>query len=258
MSDTATTATARKAVAKQDSTALKYSVANVRNGKGGMNDTDAVLSDLLTRKRSADRVVGEVMYDAALAAHRIVTMTKALKQGDYASRIGFSESYGNRLTRLGRAAVVHGVKPRTTLWTFLASNASHAEVGKAIAMEDTAQAVKRLQTLAAEHAEHGKISAGARVPTPEVTPGEDGDKVVTDPAPAPVAATLGDVLDALDRMVKAADREAWAATENRLQAIITRENVLRSKVDSTVPGEVVATATPATVAKAARKVAASA
>jgi hypothetical protein len=222
---------------------LVYTVGNARSGKGGLDNTEAVLSDIGRRQSSVGRVAGAVMFDASLAAWRLVHSTKAVSQRDYAEGTGFAASYVSRLVRIGRYVVDLGVVKGSERFTFLASHGSNARVGALLkayddGKADKAQTMRGLDLLIAEVKEHGKITSGARTPQPNdgTDTSDKADQAETETGTTDErAATIGDVLDALDAMVKGLDREVWAATENRLQAIITREVTVRAKADAPKP-----------------------
>lgn len=217
--------------------AVEAPTFTVKMARDGFGDLDAAVSAVVAEKSAADRVAGHVMWNAALLAFNVLESNRGdyigaekswKDQGAFVEALGFSKSYGTKLRRLGRAAVVHGVKRGSGLWTFLASNVGNAAVGKAVALEDSTEAVAALEKMAAEMREHGKITAGARTPGGETDQTEDESTRET-AQPEKREATLDDVLRTLSEMVKTVDNETWAATESRLQDIITREVTIRTK-----------------------------
>lgn len=238
-------ASAEKSVQTTAPEAIVFTVKEARNHSGALANVDAAVQTVKSGKANADRVAGQVMWNAALLTHSVISSghvgsgkDATMTQGDYVKSIGFSPAYGTALKRLGRAAVVHGVKRGTTMWGFLCSKAGDAKVGAAIALDDTAEALKILRGFEAEYREHGKISTGASTPrvsdgseaTPtESTPTEDGTVEVTLTPAQSVTAAL-DLLDRALRTLPVEDRETWAATENRLAAIVEREVTLRLAV----------------------------
>lgn len=249
-----------KAVTKRDtdtlsalapSDGLTYTVANARSGKGGLSDSDAVLSDLRRRQSAVGRIAGNVMFDASLAAYRLITASESMSQRDYAEGIGVAQSYASRLVRIGRFVVDMGVTKGSERFTFLASHGSNARVGALLkdfdeGKADKAATVKGLDALVAEVKEHGKITSGARTPRPDEgdRASDKADKAESETGTTETrVATIGDVLDALDAMVRGLDRETWAATETRLAAIVEREVTIRTKAAQdeaqTVKGETV-------------------
>jgi hypothetical protein len=221
---------------------VEATLFTVAEAKKGFADPVQATKDVRALKDSADRVAGAVMWNAALVVFdalgeskdRVIGDAAPFKdQTDYIVRgLGFSKGYGTTLKRLGRAAVVHGVRQGSAEWAFLASNAQRAAVGAAIALDDTAEFKRLIKGYAAEMREHGEIKGAAR--TPQVGDGTDkgdGDKGdgSTPAESAPREATLDDVLNALDAMLKQADRETFAAAESRIQRMLEREITIRSK-----------------------------
>lgn len=219
--------------------AHSFTVAQARNGFG---DLDQAVAEVATLKGTADRVAGHVMWNAAMVAHNVLNVNSGdyigagegkpwKDQGEFVAKMGFSKGYGTKLKRLGRAGAVHGVKRGSALWTFLASNVGNAKVGQAIALEDSAEALKILNGYMAEINAHGSIKGDAR--TPQIGDGseETADTTAEETAtPARREASLDDVLSLLDAMVKDVDNETWAAVENRLNRIVEREVTVRTKV----------------------------
>lgn len=226
-----------------------FTVGMARNGFGDADRVRETADLIREEKGNVDRIAGHVMWNAALHAYDVLEVRKSeflgkdgvwTDQTDYVLRgLGFkSKGYATTLKRLGRAAVVHGVTRGSAEWAFLASTAQLAPVGKAIALDDTEEFRRLIKGYAAEMKAGGKISADAR--TPQLPTGEGEDSGETDTqnrgGSATVAgevserrdATLQDVLDAVDDFAKGADRETWAAMENRLTRIITRENTVRA------------------------------
>lgn len=225
--------------------AVETPIYTVAQAKSEAFDVAAATAEVRDLKSKGDRIVGAVMWNAALTVFNAVEVHKDVvfgdapgqfkDQTDYVVRgLGFSKGYGTLLKRLGRAAVVHGVKHGTHEWGFLASNVNKGPVSKAIMLEDTDAFRAAIKGYRAEMEEHGEIKGAARTPqTPDGGETGNGEETGTRETPeetvAKRPATVDDVLGMLDEMVKNLDREAWAAVENRLDRIVTRENTLRAK-----------------------------
>ena len=225
------------------SDAIEAPTFTVKMARDGFGDLDAAVASVLAEKSAVDKGAGHVMWNAALLTYNILEVNKSdyigadkawKDQTDYILKIGFkSKGYATTLKRLGRAAVVHGVKQGSTEWAFLASNAQMAAVGKAIALDDTAEFRAAIKGYRAEMESKGAITASAR--TPQVPDGSETAETETETeAPASEAreATLDDILAALDAMLKGADRETFAAAESRINRIMEREILVRSKGDN--------------------------
>lgn len=237
-------ASADQSVSTTAPEAVVFTVKQARTNSGPLANVDTAIQTVKSAKSNADRVVGQVMWNAALLTHSVVTSghvgsgkDATMTQGDYVAALGFSAAYGTALKRLGRAAVVHGVKRGTPLWGFLCSKAGDAKVGKAIALDDTAAALAALKGFEAEYREHGRITSGASTPrvddgtgsgegTGSDSDGGEGTVTVTlTPAQAVDAALQ--TLDAALKSLPVDDRETFAMVENRLTAILAREVTLR-------------------------------
>lgn len=217
----------------------------VKMARDGFGDLDAAVAAVVSERHAVERVAGHVMWNAALLTYNVLEVNKGeyigsgedkpwKDQTDYVVKgLGFSKGYGTTLKRLGRAAVVHGVTRGSAEWGFLASHAQLAPVGKAIALDDTEEFRRLIKGYAAEMRAHGAIKGSAR--TPQIASegeGEGSGEGSGESAPAPATerpATVADILNALDAAAKAADREGWAAIEDRLSRIIEREVTLRAK-----------------------------
>lgn len=212
-------------------------------------DLRQIAKTVADSKRQADRVVGDVMWTAALTTHNVAEVSRAIgkdgvwsSQADYAKAIGFGPAYVTRLKRLGRAAVVLGVTKSSREWTFLASYADRAPVGKAIAdATDSADLKRRLKPLMAEMAEHGKITTGARVP--QIASEKDGEKdgekgaekSTTPPTLGDVRAMLRDVETAIHGLSPVEAEKAERALVKMAAGLAKRRETLAG----TVAGEVV-------------------
>lgn len=208
----------------------------------GFEDFDAATAQVKEEATIGAKVRGHVMWNAALHAHYVLDVAKGeflgeggrwQDQGQYAAAMGYGKSYGTVLKRLGRAATVHGVRRGSATWTFLASHAQRAEVGKAVALDDTAEFKAEISRLADNWAKLGTVKDGPV--TREGQPGDGSDTAGNGGDPAEGQSevrevTMGELLDALSESVKSLTREDWATVENRLTAIITRENQIRAKV----------------------------
>lgn len=216
-------------------------------------DVPVALEQVREAAKTSDRVRGAVMWNAALLTWDVLEVHRDRwisadpsedqfkDQTDYVVRgLKFGKGYGTTLKRLGRAIMVHGVTQGSAEWSFLASNAQLAPVGKAVALEDTAAFKAEIKRLAAEMREHGSITTGAREPRPASESDQSGDVdtqnrggngTATGDTVERVEATLDQVLSALDTMLRNADRETFAAAENRLTAMLTREVTIRAKAD---------------------------
>lgn len=227
-----------KAVAKVQTYTVETPTFTVRQAREGFGDLDAAVASVAAAKAGTDRAVGHVMWNAALLAHNVLETNRGdyigrdkpyADQGAFVAALGFGKSYGTLLKRLGRAAVVHGVKRGSAAWTFLAVNGGRAEVGKAVALDDTEAFNAEVQSMIAQVREHGKITQGSRGPNREGGSGESDKTESTDDREVPARpATIGDVMRTLDDLVKTLDRDAWADVESRLTRIIERENLNRA------------------------------
>lgn len=234
-----------KAVEKDTTGTL--TVAQVKKG-GGIADPAAETQRVREAVAGLARTQGGVMWDAALLVHYVVgpdTKDDAgligegrayNDQTDYVVRgLGFAKSYGTTLKRLGRAATVHGVRRGSREWTFLASNAQRAEVGRAVALEDTGEFKAAVKELAERMATSGTLALpkgrGGQPDDGSGTAGNGGDDAENTAAAqsGQTEMTVGECLAALSDLVKGLSREDWAATEDRMTAIITRENTIRAK-----------------------------
>ena len=233
-------------ITKTETGAPGLTVAQVTKGEG--LDAAALTTAVREAAAGVDKARGEVMWDAALLVHFVVDpSTKDAAgiigegrayndQSDYVVRgLGFAKSYGTTLKRLGRAAIVHKVRKGSREWTFLASNAQRAEVGKAVALDDTAAFKSAVKELAERMSVSGTLalpkSRGAQPDDGSGTAGNGGDAEETR-AQAETGAqvmSVGDLLAALSDAVKGMTRDDWAATESRMHDIITRENTIRAK-----------------------------
>lgn len=208
--------------------------------RDGFEDFDAATQQVKDEATVGAKVRGHVMWNAALHAHYVLDVAKGdyigaegrwADQGQYAAAMGYGKSYGTTLKRLGRAATVHGVRRGSATWTFLASHAQRAEVGKAIALDDTEAFKAEVKRLAENWQKLGTVKDG---PTPRGGQPDDGGQTPGKGGEAPEEgetreATMGELLDLLSESVKSLTRDDWATVENRLQAIITRENTIRTK-----------------------------
>lgn len=203
-------------------------------------------STVASHKHAADKVAGEVMWEAGLLTHYVVVTSKAIgaeglweAQGDYAKSIGFSPAYVTRLKRLGRAAVVHGVRKGSARWTFLASFADRAEVGKAVALDDTDEFGAVIDAIAESTRKTGKYTLPGSTEAPALEGGEQGanrqpsgEVEVTERAEAErvVQPTVGDVravLRSLAETVKSLNADDWSAVEDGVLALVSNENTRR-------------------------------
>lgn len=110
------TASAEKSVSTTAPEAVVFTVKEARNHSGALANVDTAVQTVKSGKANADRVAGQVMWNAALLTHSVISSghvgsgkDSTMTQGDYVKSIGFSPAYGTALKRLGRAAVVHGV-----------------------------------------------------------------------------------------------------------------------------------------------------
>lgn len=226
-------------------------VADVR--KGGI-DVRGTMQRILEREQVIAVAGTPVMTEKALHVF-YATTTKGIiskdggefpTQGDYAAAFNLSPAYATRLKRLGRALVEFGVKQGDRRYTYLATVGDKKPAGEvfkavdALPVTDDAKADAKARTdlfhkgidalIAGKPAIEEKRGAQ---PDDGSKGGEDGgeDKGGEETTTArPV--TVADVLSLLDTFAKEADREQWAAIENKLQAIITRENTVRAKAAS--------------------------
>lgn len=224
-------------------------VAQVTKGEG--LDAAALTAQVRDAAASVDKERGNVMWDAALLVHFVVSPEtkdhagiigegRAYNdQSDYVVRgLGFAKSYGTTLKRLGRAAIVHKVRKGSREWTFLASNAQRAEVGRAVALDDTAEFKASVKELAERMSTSGTLAlpkrGDARPDEGSGTAGNGGDDGESQAQAQQGESTMsvGELLAALGEAVKGLDREDWAATEDRMTAIITRENTIRAKANA--------------------------
>lgn len=223
------------AVAKQIPT---FTLKQAREGFG---DLDAAIKDVATEKSAHDKIKGHLMWNAGLLAFNVLDVNRKDYVGEgkafetqeaFVNSLGWSsKGYATTLKRLGRAAVVHGVKRTSAEWTFLSQNAQRGEVGKAIALDDTAEFQKAVKGLAAQMAEHGSITAGAKPSGGRPSEGESESSGEGDGSAQAREATLNDVIDALDAMLKDADRDATVAALARLARITEREARLMAKAE---------------------------
>lgn len=241
MSETKTVATATKA-GEVAGLAPAFTLTQAREG---FADFDAATSQVREEATIGAKVRGHVMWNAALHAHYVLDVAKAefvgegqrwADQGQYAAAMGYGKSYGTTLKRLGRAATVHGVRRGSATWTFLASHAQRAEVGKAIALDSTDEFKAEVKRLAENWAKLGTVKDGPV--TREGQPG-DGSSVAGNGGDASEGqsgeaseVTIGQLLDLLSEAVKPLTRDDWATVENRLTAIIAREVQIRTKTDA--------------------------
>lgn len=95
-------------------------------------------------KTLGDDIAGGVMWSAGLLVANAVDISRLASkddgapysgQGDYAKALGFSESYANRLVRLGRAVIRHGVREGSEAFTMLASQASNARFASTLGVK---------------------------------------------------------------------------------------------------------------------------
>jgi hypothetical protein len=231
---TMTTNTSTKAVAKSLPT---FTLKQAREGFG---DLDEAVRTVAAEKAAHDKIAGHLMWNAGLLAYNVLDLNrkdyvgkgKAFEtQEEYVKACGWtSKGYATTLKRLGRAAVVHGVKRTSAEWTFLASHAQRGEVGKAIALDDSEEFAKSIKSLAAQMAEHGSITAGAKPARPNDGTSEGTEGTEEKPEPARVA-TLNDILDGLDAALKVADKDATLAAITRLNRMIERETRLIAKAE---------------------------
>lgn len=208
----------------------------------GFEDFDAATKQVQEEATIGAKVRGHVMWNAALHAHYALDTARGeligegnrwADQGQYAAAMGYGKSSGTLLKRLGRAAVVHKVRRGSATWTFLASHAQRAEVGKAIALDSTEEFNAEVKRLATNWSKLGTVKDGPDKREGQPSDGSDTAGNGGDPTegqqPEARDVTVGEVLDLLDTMVKSLTREDWAAVENRLDRIVTRENTIRAE-----------------------------
>jgi len=200
---------------------------------------------VLTHKSAADRIVGDVMWEAGLLTHYVTVTAKAIgsdglweAQGDYAKAIGYSPAYVTRLKRLGRAAVVHGVRKGSARWTFLASFADRAEVGQAVKSDDREEFEAVIDALIESTRKAGKYAVpGAETPAIEGgeqganrTPSGETEVTEREADRETVVTTIGDMREAfrvLASKVKDLSNEDWSAVEDMWESLRSNENTRR-------------------------------
>lgn len=225
-------------------------VAQAKAGDLAGQEVAAFVSQVRDRVQIAASMREVSLVDAALGFHAVVVKGKNMTQGDYADALygktgksgditkGSGKSMGTLLKRLADAAVRLGFEPGTPEWSYLVQKGGNAVVGQAL-VQPAAKARKAITAQAKAYAVAGdaaQLTAG-RTPRPndgaEATAAADSAESATgstESAPT-VPLNVGNILDALDRFAKDADREGWAAIENRMQAIITREVTVRAAAD---------------------------
>lgn len=224
-------------------------VAQAKAGDLAGQEVTAFVSQVRDRVQIAASMREVSLVDAALGFHAVVVKGQNMTQGDYADALygkvgkdgitkGSGKSMGTLLKRLADSAIRLGFEPGTPEWSYLVQKGGNAVVGQALSLP-TAKARKAITSQAKAYAVAGdaaQLTAG-RTPRPndgaqasEAADSAESATGSTESAPT-VPLNIGNVLDALDGMAKSADREGWAAIENRLQAIITREVTVRAAAD---------------------------
>lgn len=136
---------------------------------GTITDPDVEIShaQAVAEIRTEKRHRGE-MYRAALYTYRACYITETVGQGpgktsyqDYAAQLGYAKSYVTLLRRLGRALVVHGVAPKSPLYSDLTRAASKKEIGRLLDQDKPVPHDRLRQALSS----HG-VGRGARPNVP--------------------------------------------------------------------------------------------
>lgn len=128
----------------------------VTAAKAGAMPFKQAASNIKSRFNGIDKERGKIAYDAALLTYNVEFVANTYGSGAgrsnwrvYSDDLGVSPSYVKLLRTLGRAAVVHGIKPNTKRWAFLVQKANAGEVARLL-REDT------LDLAALDHlVEHG-------------------------------------------------------------------------------------------------------
>lgn len=225
-------------------------VAQVRSGKV---DVPTVLDEVAARIALGDRVQGSIMWDASLltehvAAAEIGKGKRFATAADYAKALGRSQAYVSRLRVLGRAAVVHGIRKGSAEWRFLCSHGDNSQIREAVKGDDSEALRKRIKSAAAEVAEHGRITSGAKTGAKAKAKKTADEKAADKKAAAKATTppTLGDVREALRQV------ESMAKTFDTSEPV---EKALRALADSLAKRRTTLAAKPTAPAKkAAEKV----
>lgn len=196
--------------------------------KGGITDAVAVVKDLGKRHAGYAAAGDNLTYDTAMVFHAVVVTDKAMSAVEFVKGIGKSQSMGTTYRRLSSLALRFNLTASSRAWKFLVQRGTSQPVkDQVVDVEDDDTARANLGTLV-ENYFSGKEAEKQEKKTRKARP-NDGAEGEPESGSEPITETLtvAKVLDLIDAAAKSADREGWAQIENRLQAIITRENTLR-------------------------------
>lgn len=125
-------------------------------------DHEAAVREIKGEKRHRGEQVR-----AALYTYRVCYITKTVGPGlgrmayqEYADELGYAKSYVTNLRRLGRAIVVHGVRPESKLFSQLRNAAVRKEVGQLLDL-DVPQPHERLLQVITESEPRATARAGS-------------------------------------------------------------------------------------------------
>jgi hypothetical protein len=182
---------------------------------------------------NAEKRKGAVLHETAVIFHDAVLTQSVVTQTAFVQAVygGTATSNGTLLKRLAITAVNLKVRADDAdVWPFVVQKGTSAAVGDILkgAEDDVQGTLAALKQAAADWRSGKRAEKQTRAARPN--DGEKGEKDETGKVTTRKVATLSDVLDALDAYLKVADREEFAAAEDRINAMLHREITLRAKV----------------------------
>jgi len=215
-------------------------------------DVKSLAAEVRALKGTADKVSGMAMWNAGILVYNAIEVSKVVGKGEgkayptetaLATALGYSKAYGSLLKVLGRAIVVLGVQRDSADYGFVNRYLGNAMLRDAVKNSETPEefraALTDLKLLEAKAADRALPTKRQARPDD----GSKGDKSESKgkgeetPAEERREATLDDVISLLDIMLGKADRETFAAAEDRVARIFAKHIAERATV--TVVGEVV-------------------